>query len=375
MKIVSWNCRGMRSSIKEEATKSLIRTESPDILLIQETKMEDKAFLHIARKLWKRSEGHVVSAHGVLRGLGTLWNTNKFLKIKEVANTHWLISKMKHVESDETLYLFNVYAPANAGERKIYWESIRSMADSEDLANIIIAGDLNLTLSLAEKHGGSVVRDPTVSNHRPIKLDILAHMDQGPIPFKFSPIWVKEQSFMQLVKDTWKQQVNGSTFFVWDEKLRRVKAALKSWVKSLPNPTVERKKIQECLEIHHLKSENEEITKESLDKEVELQKKFLKASLAEEEYWRVKSRRLWLKAGDRNSSFFHKQAQARKSFKSISEIKEEIINHKDIQSIKNDAFLHFKNLYSEKEGLGHTSTLVNEVPSLIIARKNQVLES
>eukprot|EP00253_Pinus_taeda_P031529 PITA_31529 len=160
-------------------------------------------------------------------------------------------------------------------------------------------------------------------------------MDQGPIPFKFSPLWVKEQSFMQLVKYSWKQPINGSAFFVWEEKLRRVKSAMKTWVKSLPNPAVERKKIQECLEIHHLKSENEEIKKEILDKEAELQQKLLKASLAEEEYWRIKSRRLWLKAGDRNSSFFH----------------------------------------NEEEGLGHISTLVNKVPSLISARRNQFLEA
>eukprot|EP00253_Pinus_taeda_P033311 PITA_33311 len=215
----------------------------------------------------------------------------------------------------------------------------------------------------------------SVSDHRPIKLDLLAHMDQGPIPFKFSPLWVKEQSFMQLVKDTWKQPVIGSAFFVWEEKLRRVKAAMKTWVKSLPNPVEERKKIQECLKNHHLKAENEEITKEILDKEVDLQQKLLKASLDEEEYWRIKSRRLWLKAGDRNSSFFHKQAQARKSFNSISEIKEENINHRDIQNIKNAAFLHFKNLYSKEEGLGHISILVNEVPSLISSRKNQFLEA
>lgn len=312
------------------------------------------------------------------------------------------------------------------------------MADSEDLANIIIVGDLNLTLTLAEKRGGSIVRDPvrqwvedllqdwdmidikpssgkytwsnrrlgsghiatrldrflaqstflllgletrmhilpcSVSDHRPIKLELVAHMDQGPIPFKFSPLWVKEQSFMQLVKNTCKQLVNGSAFFVWEEKLRRVKAVLKTWVKSLPNPTVERKKIQECLENHHLNAENEVITKEVLDREANLQQKLLKASLVEEEYWRIKSCRLWLKAGDRNYAFFHKQAQAHKNFNSISKINEENTSHKDIQSIKNAAFLHFKNLYSEKEDLGQTSTLVNEVPTLISTRMKQYLEA
>jgi len=45
MKVISWNCRGMGSKVKEEAMRSLIRTETPDILLVQETKPEDIVFL------------------------------------------------------------------------------------------------------------------------------------------------------------------------------------------------------------------------------------------------------------------------------------------------------------------------------------------
>lgn len=125
--------------------------------------------------------------------------------------------------------------------------------------NTIIARDLNLTLSSSEKRGGSAVRDParewaedlmqdwdlldikpssgkyswsnkrigpghiaarldrffiqssylllgleprihilanSISYHKPIKLVLLAHLDMGPTPFRFSPIWVKELDFM-----------------------------------------------------------------------------------------------------------------------------------------------------------------------------------
>ena len=126
---------------------------------------------------------------------------------------------------------------------------------------------------------------------------------------------------------------------------------------------------------HHSRVENEEITKDILDKEADLQQQLHKASLAEEEFWRLKSRCLWIKAGDRNSYFFHKQAQARKNFNSITEIKDETSKHSDIQSIKRAAFLHFKNLYSEEEGLGYNPALVNEVPTLISPRKNKYLEA
>jgi len=384
--------------------------------------------------LWKKSEGQVVSARGASGGLGTIWNVKKFKKIREVKNTHWLYTKLQHLESGMIFSLFNLYAPISAGEKKLCWDSIRSLADSEELANIIIVGDFNLTLSLSKKRGGSTIRDQVwewvedwdmidinpssgkytwtnkrigprhitarldrflvqrsfllhglesrmdiipccVSDHRPIKLELLAHMDQGPIPFKFNSHWVKEQSFMPLIKETWKLPVKGSAFFVWEEKLRRVKAALKTWVKTLPNLVVERKIIQERLEMHHQVSENAEITKETLDKEANLQHMLLKASLAKEEYWRLKSHSLWFKTGDRNTSFFHKQAQARKCINSISEIKVESNTHIDIRSIKNVAFIHFKNLYSEEEALGHVPTLVNKMPSLITTSKNQFLEA
>eukprot|EP00253_Pinus_taeda_P018092 PITA_18092 len=120
MKIVSWNCRGMGSRIKEEAIRSLIRTEAPDILLIQETKLEDSVFLQASKKLWNKCE---------------------------------------HLDSKEIISLFNVYIPVNTGEKKACWESIRNQAVLINLENTIIVGDLNLTLLSADKRGGSIVRD------------------------------------------------------------------------------------------------------------------------------------------------------------------------------------------------------------------------
>jgi len=67
----------------------------------------------------------------------------------------------------------------------------------------------------------------SISNHKPLKLELLAHLDLGPIPFRFSPLWIKELDFMQTVKDCWSQPIKGSPLFIWEEKLRRVKGVLK----------------------------------------------------------------------------------------------------------------------------------------------------
>eukprot|EP00253_Pinus_taeda_P008616 PITA_08616 len=370
MKVISWNCRGMGSKAKEEAIRSLVRTETPDLLLVQETKLEDIVFLQASKKNWKKSEARAISA----RELGHQGN---------ILSIQRLLSSQRWGKID-------------------CWDSIRQQADLTNLENIIILGDLNLTLHPSEKRGGNVVRDParewvedivqdwdlldikpssgkyswsnkrvgprhiaarldrfiiqssylllgleprmhilanSISDHKPIKLELLAHHDLGPIPFRLSPLWVKEPDFMQIVKECWNHLVKGSPFYIWEENLRRVKGALKIWAKTLSNP------------------------------------RYHKASLAEEEYWTSKSRNLWLKAGDRNTAYFHKQAQERKCFNTISEIKEEGDIHKDFDHIKKAAFAYFQNLYSEDKDPSHYPDLLDNISTVISQRINESLEA
>ena len=84
---------------------------------------------------------------------------------------------------------------------------------------------------------------------------------------------------------------------------------------------------------------------------------------------RQKSHSVWLKEGDMNTSF-HKQAQARRSFNSISEIKEDATTHKDFINIKRETSSHFKNLYSEEGERAQNTKFLDVVPSKITNRMN-----
>ena len=57
--------------------------------------------------------------------------------------------------------------------------------------------------------------------------------------------------------------------------------------------------------------ENEEITPLLISQEKDLNLKILNAARGEEEEWRMKTMQLWLKGGDSNMNYFHKQTKAR----------------------------------------------------------------
>ena len=67
----------------------------------------------------------------------------------------------------------------------------------------------------------------------------------------------------------------------------------------------------------HSKMEKEEITPLFINQEKELNLNILNAAKCEEEELRVKSRQLWLRGGDNNTNYFHKQTKSRLYFNMI----------------------------------------------------------
>ena len=68
--------------------------------------------------------------------------------------------------------------------------------------------------------------------------------------------------------------------------------------------------------------EVEEVSAEHLKKERKLNVKILKAARKIEEVLRIKSRQTWLKGGDNNTEYFHKQTKIQQSYNSIKKLKD-----------------------------------------------------
>ena len=86
---------------------------------------------------------------------------------------------------------------------------------------------------------------------------------------------------------------------------------------------------------------------------------------------------LWLQAGDKNTSFFHKQAQARKNHNSISEIQMNDQVIKDFVGIKEAAHSFYKNLYSapDLDPVDPNTYPLSEIPSMINDDDNTMLNN
>ena len=78
MLLTSWNCRGLGHSSKAKAIKNLMKSAPTDLLLLQETKIEEDSLLLISKNKWNLSYGKAVSARGSCGGLATLWREENF---------------------------------------------------------------------------------------------------------------------------------------------------------------------------------------------------------------------------------------------------------------------------------------------------------
>ena len=65
-------------------------------------------------------------------------------------------------------------------------------------------------------------------DHHLISLLLEEEENLGPILFRFSPLWIERKGLCEIVTQVWSQFVEGSPNFVWEQKLKHTKYALKN---------------------------------------------------------------------------------------------------------------------------------------------------
>jgi hypothetical protein len=161
-------------------------------------------------------------------------------------------------------------------------------------------------------HPGASLRhlDFIKSDHRPILLDTedQPEVQQQQGPKRFEARWIHEKNFRDTVVQAWTSAGFANTGGVLN-RLGRMHEALHAWDRSiLKKPKRRLRDAQRKLENAMngpLTEENENLAKEMAS--------LVELLLEQEEmHWFQRSRSNWLQLGDRNTSFFHHYASARR---------------------------------------------------------------
>jgi hypothetical protein len=151
------------------------------------------------------------------------------------------------------------------------------------------------------------------SDHRPLMLDteyyVVPSSHQQIKQDKFEAKWLREDNFAEIVKEQWEAAAGSADLIDVLTKLKTMHAGLHAWdQRALRGPKKELRSSQRELETvmrGPINPENEQKKKEI----AELIEKLLEQ---EEIRWNQRSRANWLQNGDRNTSYFHSFATARK---------------------------------------------------------------
>ena len=146
--------------MKAEAVKNLLNMEPTNILLLQETKIEEVPLLSISRSKWKKNAGVAISAKGTSGGLSTLWSDDKFILKSSYVTQHWIYTKLQLISSKTFISLFNLYVPVYFLEKSFCWNTLSEYMEIHSPINITVAGDINIILDPKEKRGGARGKDP-----------------------------------------------------------------------------------------------------------------------------------------------------------------------------------------------------------------------
>lgn len=124
----------------------------------------------------------------------------------------------------------------------------------------------------------------------------------------------------------------------------------------------------QCVIEQHEYCQNEKAREEKLYNQLSRIKR------EEEEKWCIKSTKIWLESGDKNTSFFHKQATARQIKNTITMIVDSAgTQHIEQADIKGATTDHFKELLTEAREEELYDDLLQHFPTKVIDDLNKKL--
>ncbi|GLT59702.1 hypothetical protein SLA2020_325070 [Shorea laevis] len=291
MILLSINIRGLGGIGKKKEIRDLVIREKVDVLLIQETKMEQVDNC-LCRMVWGTDDFEWIAqaANGAFGGILIIWNSRVFRKLSSFEGTGFLGVFGMWGDYNIPCYFVNVYSSCDLAQKRCLWEILSDLVTSKK-GNWCIAGDFNAIRNSQERKGDTSVRRElrefndfiettglvdlpmigrkftwyqpngqsmsrldrflfssewmrnwtdlkqwglmrSVSDHCPVMVKNEA-CNWGPKPFKLYNVWLQNPSFREMVESQWNNSdIRGWGGYVVKEKLKLLKNCVKEWTRA-----------------------------------------------------------------------------------------------------------------------------------------------
>lgn len=125
MKVLAWNCRGLRNQLVIPALCLQVRQQDPDLVFLSETKLLQHEFERLKGKI-SFPRCFSVSSSDRRGGLGLLWKEHFGVEIL-IASNNVIDTKIKMEEEGKSFRFFGFYGFLNVVDRDISWKILKSL--------------------------------------------------------------------------------------------------------------------------------------------------------------------------------------------------------------------------------------------------------
>jgi len=328
MKIISWNVRGLGSTVKRKEVCNLVREKKPFLLRLQETKLS-KFDATVCKSLWGdvNADFSFQPSAGASGGIFTSWDTQEVEVWSSFSFDHVLAVSGRFLKTGEEFVLFNIYAPCDVSRQQRLWNHLSLRVGALSSQNVCVCGDFNAVRCFEERRsvgrvhsvvwsdnfnnfinttalvdlplrgrkftwfrgdGKSMSRIDRfllsekwcltwpncsqlaltrgLSDHCPLVL-VVDVENWGPRPLRILKCWESLPGYNDLVREKWRSfQIEGWGGYVLKEKLKLLKLALREWhQRHSQNLPARISTLKENIATLDLKGETEVLRDEEID--------------------------------------------------------------------------------------------------------------
>ncbi|KAL5578952.1 hypothetical protein UlMin_011394 [Ulmus minor] len=340
MIIVSWNCRGLGNTSAIRDLRALVRSASPDCIILQETKIATEPLRVRLFNLGFQNLVHVPPV-GLAGGLGIAWSDN--VELEPIVVRKNVISCLVFPAQNSPPWLLSgIYGPCYRAAKLEFWDSFPTAASRFNGAWLVL-GDFNGILLRRERSSNRGIDSASVAmrdaldnigmidipssgskfsfcNNRLAFDMVRSKLDRGMRPFRFEPIWVEDPRSHLVVQHSWLSRQHHQPPVQFLQRQAVTRTALWQWnhhqfgkVQTIIKHT--REAISAILD--------QPVTNERVAREADLRLTLDAYLKHEETLWLNKSKLKWRREGDRCTKFFFMTTLLRRKRNRIDAVKDD----------------------------------------------------